>query len=119
MSADGDSIEFENVVTFAANANNKQVKAYFGATQLYASGAQAQNGGSMVIKVRVVRTGAATQDAYVTVTNSSGSLFANVCAFTQPTETLSGAVTFKLTGEATSNDDILQKIMTVRHNPQP
>jgi hypothetical protein len=116
LANDGDYLEFSMTIIFAANANNKQVTIVYGSTTFYASGAQAQNDGSMVITGRIIRTGAATQDiAFQQVNN--GTLFSDYADYTTATETLSGAVTLKATGEATSNNDIVQKIMTVRYVP--
>jgi hypothetical protein len=106
LAADGDVLSYEATVTFAANTANKQVRAKFGATTFYASGVMQQNGGSLKISVKVIRTGAATQRIMWSV-NSEAMNFQSTGGYTTAGETLSGSVTFKLTGEATSNDDII------------
>lgn len=110
---DGAYIEFETAGTFAANANNKQVKIYFGATVIFATGAQAFNAGAWTAKCTVIRTGATTQKASVQFA-SSNSLLTSSAAYTTPAETLSSAVTIKCTGEATANDDIVQQLFTCK-----
>lgn len=116
LSADGDYVEFNMTFKFAANANNKQVKVKYGGTTFYASGAQADNDGEMVITGKIIRTGAAAQDIMFTQVNN-GTLFTDLSDYVTATETLSGAVILKATGEATSNDDILMKILTIKYFP--
>ncbi|MBK7885459.1 MAG: hypothetical protein IPJ81_17965 [Chitinophagaceae bacterium] len=53
LANNGDYAEFTMTLSFAANANNKQVKLYYGANNFYASGAQPQNDGTMEITVRL------------------------------------------------------------------
>lgn len=103
-----DILEVEALFTFAANANSKQVKLYFGSTAFYASGAQNQNGGSLFVRARIVRTGAATQIAMADAVGSASSLFGNENQTAAPTETLSSTVVVKATGEAVSDNDIQQ-----------
>lgn len=112
----GDYLEFTMTFTFAANANNKQVKIYYGGTTIYASGAQAQNDGMMQVKGSIIRTGATTQRITFDQDNNT-TLFTDVAGYTTAGETLSGTVILKATGEATSNDDIVQRLLTVRYFP--
>jgi len=84
----------------------------------YTTGALAINNGVMVIRATVIRTGAATQDILVTASSNNALLTtALLSAYTTATETLSGAVTVRFTGEGTDTDDIIQKIMTVKFYP--
>ena len=114
LAVDGDSIEIEAWFSFAANGNNKQVKLYFGASAIYASGAVAQNGGKLHLRAIVTRTGATAQISVVTAGVSNGATMTADVQTGTPGETLSGAVTVKATGEATSDDDISQVAMTIR-----
>jgi hypothetical protein len=114
LAVNGDYLEWRVSGTFVANANLKNVKAYFGTTQVFASGAQAFSGGDWVITVQVIRTGAATQIANATWLCSNGTSAANVLVST-PAETLANAITLKLTGEATTTNDIIEKTSTVRY----
>jgi hypothetical protein len=116
LGVNGDYIEFTMSFDLAANANTKQVKVKFGATTIYASGAQAQNDGVITITGQIIRTGAATQRITYSVT-SNATLFPDYADYVTAGETLSGAVTLKATGEATSNDDIIQKINLVKFLP--
>jgi hypothetical protein len=115
LSVDGEALEATFVFTFAANANSKRVRIYFGATAVYDSTAQVQNGGSLSVRVRIVRTGAATQRGSATAVNDAGTpLFGDVHQYTTPGETLSGAVTFKATGEGVADNDIVNKMTEIK-----
>lgn len=112
----GDCAEITAFGTFAANANLKQVKLKFGATTVFATGAAALNGGSWHISAKVVRTGASTQIASATF-NGNVTVVTADATYSEPAETLSGAVTIKCTGEATADNDIIQKGLMVRYLP--
>jgi hypothetical protein len=103
-----DFLRFKATFTFAANANSKRVRGYFGATAIYDSGAQNQNGGSLTVIGTITRVGATSQLAEIVAIPSSGSLYAVTSTITTPAETLSGAITFKFTGEGVSDNDIVQ-----------
>lgn len=57
----------------------------------------------------IIRTAAATQraTAHFRLTDAAGNEV-HVIDNTAPTETLSGAITVKCTGEATNNNDVIQ-----------
>lgn len=116
LSTDGDYVEFTMNIIFASNANAKQVKLYYGATNFYASTSQNQNDGSMEIKGTIVRTGATSQRISFSQTNNT-TLFPDYADYTTASETLVNAITLKATGEATSNNDIVQKILIVKYFP--
>lgn len=103
----GDTLEIEAWGTFAANANSKRVKLYFGSTVIYDSGAQLQNGGSFMIKGIVSRISSTTQRGVGKMEVAETALFGGDVQVTAPTETLtSGSIVIKITGEAVSNADI-------------
>ena len=116
LTRNGSYIEFEVAGTFAANANNKRIKIYFGATAIFDTTAQAFNAGSWTAKCTVIRTGATTQKASVQFA-SSNTLLTSSALYSTPAETLSSAVTIKCTGEATSNNDIVQELFTCKKYP--
>ena len=111
-----DSLEIIAWGTFAATANNKRVKLKYGATTLFDTGVLAINGDSWFLRAFVVRTGAATQIAIACITTGDALMLASA-SYTTPTETLSGTVIVKCTGEAVDTDDIIQKGLLVRWNP--
>lgn len=112
LTRDGQYLVFEGTLSAAANGNNKTFKIYWGSTTLYDSGAVAQNDGDLVFKAVVIRTGAATQKCIVTTFTNMGSI-ASTVTYTEATEDLTGSVTFKCTGEATNDDDIVQEELRV------
>lgn len=116
LANDGDYLEFTMTLIFAANVNAKEVKLYYGATNFYASTAQIQNGGSMEIKGTIIRTGATSQRITFSQVNNT-TLFPDYADYTTASETLANAITLKATGEATSNNDIVQKILLVKYFP--
>ncbi len=123
LKTNGDYIEFDCWGTCAANANTKQIRVYFGSTVLVDGGAVVLNGVSWRDHGKIVRTGAATQIATCTLA-VGGSLLASSNTSTSltstPAETLSGAVTFKVTGASAispNDNDIVQKGMIVRFYP--
>lgn len=113
LAADKDALHFEMVFKTAANANNKTIKVKFGATTLFDSGAVAANDDRLIVRGRIIRTAAATQIAHITAQCDSGGAFANTVVTSSPTETLSGTVVLKATGEATSDNDIQQIYQSV------
>lgn len=101
-------LHFVAAGSFAANGNNKRVRVYLGATLLFDTGAVAFNGADWVIEGWIVREAAAVQKCLVKF-NSSSALLAASSDYVGAAEDLTGALTLKLTGEATSNDDIVQE----------
>ncbi len=116
LATNGDYLEFTMSLSFGANANNKQVKVYFGSTTIYASGAQAQNDGSMEIKGTIVRTGATSQRITFSQANNT-LLFPDYSSYVTASETMANTIVIKATGEATSDNDIVQKVLTVKYFP--
>lgn len=102
--------------TFAATAAAKTIKAYFGATSATWSAVTLGTLQNWQLQFIIVRTGAATQVANLIGTQydtSAGVSTTLQPAELAPAETLSGAVTIKLTGTATADNDVVQKAMIV------
>jgi len=112
LGTDGWGLEVLAGFVCANNANNKTIKLYFGATAVVTLGASAFTDEHAVIRATIIRTGAATQVAIGESINRSTAWAKGF--YTAPTETLSGAITIKATGSATSDNDISQKLMLVR-----
>mgnify|MGYP001558195178 CR=1 FL=1 len=116
LSANGDRLRVTGIFTFAANANTKTTRGYFGATKV-AELAASTSGSAVRAVVIITRTAAATQQAWGTIelTGGSGTLFST------PAETLSGTVAMKFTGQsaASATDDIIQKEMVIEYLPAP
>jgi len=116
LSTNGDRIQFQMAGTFAANANTKRVRIKFGATTLLDTTALIFNGADWSAEGVVVRTGATTQKAFCAF-RSGSAVLTSTSDYTTPAETLSGTVVLKATGEATSNNDIVEEFHTVEWHP--
>lgn len=117
---DGDAIRITLHCTGAANLNTKEVKIKFGSTTVFTTTALSNPSTlRLVASVLIVRTGAATQktcsawNATIVGTNTGAAVTATA------SETLSGAVTILVTGEATADNDILKQIFQVELLPAP
>lgn len=115
LSTNGMYIKFRAAGTVANTANAKRLRVKFGATTMFDTGAggiPTSAAADWFVEGLIIRTGSATQKAIVW-----GRLGTTVFApdYTTPAETLTGAVTLKLTGEATSNNDVVQEIMIVEY----
>lgn len=112
LDANGVALEVEGLFTTAANANAKTFKFFFGATSVQWT-STGLNNASVWIRAFVVRTGSNAQDLWVYGADSSGPTFRFPVRATA-TETDTGAVTLKFTGEGTSDNDIVQRFMSVK-----
>lgn len=103
--------------TFAANGNTKTYRVFFGATG-YTLHATTTSGGRWKATVDFVRTGAATQTGYGEIALQSSGLTL-MPTIVSPTETLSGAVTIKTTGQSSGSatDDIVETFFMVEVLP--
>ena len=110
LAADGDRIKYEAYLSFAANGNNKRVRAYFGSTVILDTGTVTYNNLTAWCELTVIRTGAATQTCFARLFGAS---VTTIVANTSASETLANALAIRLTGEATSNDDIRQFISEI------
>lgn len=117
--ASGDSIEIEAGFTFAANGNNKQVKLLIGGSEYYASGAVAQNSGSMVLKLTVIYDTSLLSKFSSTVQTTGSGAIPNVALVNGGVLDPTTTNIIKCTGEATSNNDVVQEYLRVRYTPAP
>lgn len=113
LAVNGQSVEFEAWGTIANSAGVKSVLAVFGATTVLTAAFIALAGDEWVLRGRIVRTGAATQKVHgsIVVTEPSNPTTANV---TTAAETLSGAVTLKIQGVGTANNDVVCEGLVVK-----
>jgi hypothetical protein len=118
LSTDGDAVEFILAGQWGANANTKRIKVKFGATTIFDLGTgYSINGYDWIIRGMVIRTSGTAQ---ICETNFSGGILPNATNVTTAGETLSGAVTFAVTGEGTNDNDIvLQIARLIYHKDTP
>lgn len=119
LSNNGEAVNFHISGTFATSINSKQVKVYFGATTIFDSGSLAIGTlSAWVIDGQIIRTGATTQKANVTMTTSSATLSA-YASYTTPAETLANSIGIGLTGTGTANNDVVGQTWKVYFDPAP
>jgi len=106
LAADGDAIRVTMAIRTAANGNAKTVKLKFGSTTLIDSGAASTSGENCVLRATIMRTGATSQIAWCEILAFSG--WTSKGEYVTATETLSGAVTLKATGQGGASNDIVQ-----------
>jgi hypothetical protein len=113
LSADNQAFEFEIWGATANNATAKTLRVYFGAAQIGTWALTANSVAAWFVRGSVVRTGAATQlgrtVAIHTLTAPTAPVGGNTGA-----ETLSGAVTFRATGQGGANNDITFALMIAK-----
>lgn len=113
LAATGDYVEIEASGITAANTNNKTLKLYFGSTAILTTSTQAANNKDWVLRGKVVRTGAATQEA---IADGQSSGIIQAATRSAPTETLASDVTIKVTATlgTASATDVSGKLVIVR-----
>lgn len=112
----GDSVSIEAFGTFANNANNKTVKLILGSTTLFSTGAVAFQNQDWAIRSTIIRTGSATQKC-ITTFYTDYSDITNIADYVSGTEDFTTSLTIKCTGEATSNNDIIQEGLIIKQFP--
>lgn len=101
--------------TFAANANAKQVKCYFGATALVTSASSTgYNNRSWRAEYLVTRTGAATQESIGWFNVNAAAALADLTVNAIiPTINTANTIAVKCTGEGVATSDIIQRGLLV------
>lgn len=111
----GDRVKIFVSGTLAANGNNKAVTINFGSySLLFVSGTL--NNLDWIAEMDVIRTGATTQ---MIVARGGWNGVWLYCDYADGTETLSGNITIKCTGDGDAASDITQKLMVVEFIPAP
>lgn len=96
---------------FAASANNKQIRVKLGSTTVFDSGAMAITAAAdFTVRIFIVRVGATSQKAVTSLIESSGVVQA-FCDYTTATEDLTTTLTLAVTGQATTNGDIVGEFL--------
>lgn len=116
MDEDGDTLEIIAYGSLANNTNAKELALYLGSTEIFnisGSGADVRNQ-DWCIRATVIRKGVSSQDCISSYTASS----LTKSQYTTATEDLSTTLTLKLTGEATSDNDIVQNGLIINYYPR-
>lgn len=106
-------IEIDAWGSFAANANNKRLKLYFGSTVIYDTGAIAANGGAWILHATVAREASADQKAIATII-SGNALITAAAQITNPSEDSTTDIIVKTTATAVAANDVTQDGFTVK-----
>ena len=109
----GSYLEISAWGTVAANANNKTIKLKFGTTTLVDTTAVAANSGSWYITAKIVRVTATSQQCIASII-SDNALITNSATYTDAIENLDSNLNVFCTGEATTDDDIIQKGLLIK-----
>jgi hypothetical protein len=109
LATNGDALRYTIAWSHAANADVKLFKVYFGATSMTLVNGAANNTKGQAQLV-VLRTGAATQTMFIVAAQQGGSVVTATQA--SPTETLSGTLVVKVTGQDTSASTANSVVLT-------
>lgn len=113
LGVNGTGVRITVWLTTAANGNTKTSKVYFGGTVLRTRSA-ADNNVLFVYQAEVFRVSATTQVANAAFANPTDAGW----VATSPAETLSGAVTIKVTGQSgTGSNDVTATMMLIEALP--
>lgn len=113
LGTNGEYIHWIATGQFGASLNNKRIRAYLGTSLLFDTGALAITAATdWSMEGEILRVDGTNQRSGARFTSSS-SVLSGFSQYAAPTETLSGALTLKLTGTATSDNDIVQRTLIV------
>ncbi len=124
LANNGESLEFWFAGTILGHATaTRQIKVKFGATTIYDSGAAIfPSNSEWSLRGMIIRTGATTQKCIVFLNNTTATLF-TFADYSTASETLSGAITLKITGQAgavgAAINDIIFEMGKVYVTPAP
>lgn len=120
LANNGESIWFEASGKTANNGNAKTLRVRFGTsgTSLILSSSLATSTAHRwILRGRIIRTGAATQVGYAELNSSGGGSLTSASVETGLDQTLSNAISLRITGEATNNNDITCESLIVGWHP--
>lgn len=109
LSTNNMRLTFEGWGTFGANGNSKTVKVKFGSDSFTVINGSINNNGKWYIRGHIIRTGATTQDVFISASDSSINGGAPAFTISTAARTLSSANDLKLTGTGTADNDISQE----------
>lgn len=110
------NIEIIAFGTFAANANLKRLKLYFGSTVVFDTTALAFNNRSWSLKSNIIRLNDLSESV-ITDFSCDTTLLPRNSNSLLTTEDLSSNIIIKCTGEAIANNDIVQNGLIIRMYP--
>jgi hypothetical protein len=117
LANDGQTLAVLAYGTTAATNVAKVIKAYFGAGVLTAYSDTNSSAGEWILTFFVMRLGASSQQLLLSGVGNGGALAMTAHDAGTASETLSGAVTLKVTGTATNDNDIVLKGLIINLIP--
>ncbi len=113
LAVDLETVEAYAAGTFSSSLSvDKQLRAYFGATKIFDTGALSLGTTQWEFEARVIRAGATTQKAICNLATNNAALRASA-EYTTPGETLSSASTLRITGYGTLASDVVGEFWKV------
>lgn len=116
FSATGAKVEGYVALNYAATANNKRIRIYFGSTVIYDSQNQAINSGTGLVTFRVMATGSVTARAACTW-NASVTLKADCSQVDVGSLDFASGIVIKVTGQGGASGDITAKLGSIQYIP--
>lgn len=115
LGTDGDVIRIEAFGSISSNANNKVLRFKWDGSTFYTSPTATTSGNSWSLILYIARRGATSQTINGRFDARDVALGATIAG--TGTATLSGAVTFAITGEATTNNDVTVEQVRIYWEP--
>jgi len=118
LDVNGSGLSIKGGGTIGAGVSaDKRIRAYFGATTIFDTGALSLTTADWDLSCTIIRTGAATQKALCRFQSDNAGLTSDV-DYSTPAETLSGAVTLRVTGAGTNASDVVGEFFKVFYEPE-
>ena len=114
LSANNKAVEIKSWGTTANNVNAKTLKCYFGTQVVLTNSLAVSIAGIWSVEVVAIKTGANTQDIFARLETNTATVTVIDQEITAGTQTDTGAITIKCTGEATDNNDIVHEVQLVK-----
>lgn len=118
LTTNEDRLEFKASYTLAANTNSKTITLYFGTTSVVLPANTSGAGGTVVITGEIIRTSSSTVEIVGMAMYQNGTTAYPIVS-SGSTLDFTSTLVLKTTGTATSDNDILNKSLTVTKIPAP
>jgi hypothetical protein len=116
LGTNGDYLDINAWGSFAANTNNKRLRAYFGSTVIYDSTALAINNGNFLLEAKIVRDDSADQQIILKLFSNNVTLPQNL-VYTLASEDDTAPILIKITAECVATNDLTQDGFTIKWFP--
>jgi len=114
---DGDLLDIVATFTFAANTNLKRVRLYFSGATVYDSDQKRESGTTLVVRARIVRSGASAQIVAVSVDGSATLVERGGVSF--GSVNMEATTFVRATGQGTAFQDVVLRSLTISYQSAP